>query len=89
MQTKRRGVFAVFITCALSLCFATVGTIATIRVPEDQPTIQAGIDVAQVGDLVLVSPGTYTETLNLSGKTITLASSIKPSSTEPAPPLSP
>jgi len=52
----------------------TVGTIATIRVPEDQPTIQAGIYAARDGDLVLVSPGTYTETLNLSGKTITLAS---------------
>ena len=46
----------------------------TIRVPEDQPTIQAGIDAAQDGDLVLVSPRTYTETLTVSGKSITLAS---------------
>ena len=33
---------------------------ATIHVPADQPTIQAGINVAVEGDTVLVAEGTYT-----------------------------
>lgn len=49
---------------------------ATIRIPQDYRTIQAGINAAQNGDLVLVSPGTYHEQLTLSGKTIALASTF-------------
>ena len=32
-----------------------------IRVPADQPTIQAAVDIANPGNLILVSPGTYDE----------------------------
>ena len=40
---------------------AAPATATTIHVPADQPTIQAGIDVATAGDTVLVACGTYYE----------------------------
>ena len=51
---------------------------ATVSVPEEQPTIQAGIEATVDGDTVLVSSGTYTGTgnvnLDFKGKTITVKS---------------
>ena len=46
----------------------------TILIPQDYPTIQAGIDVASDGDTVLVSPGTYWENINYLGKDIIVGS---------------
>ena len=55
--------------------FATPLFATTIHVPVEQPTIQAGINAASNGDIVLVAPGTYKENINFSGKAITLKSS--------------
>ena len=58
---------------------------ATIRIPQDQSTIQAGIDYAVDGDMVLVADGTYTGesnvNLNFSGKAITVKSVNGPETT--------
>ncbi len=45
-----------------------------IRVPLDQPSIQAGINAAVNGDTVLVADSTYYENINFAGKAITVAS---------------
>jgi Periplasmic copper-binding protein (NosD) len=50
----------------------------TIRVPSDQPGIQAAINVATDGDRVLVAPGTYFEHIDFRGKAITVTSESGP-----------
>lgn len=46
----------------------------TIYIPEDYPTIQAGLDESEDGDEVIVYPGTYIENINFAGKAIILGS---------------
>ncbi|HYE01906.1 MAG TPA: hypothetical protein VD963_01595, partial [Phycisphaerales bacterium] len=43
-----------------------------IRVPQDQPTIQQAINAATNGTTILVAPGTYTQLLTVSAKTLTI-----------------
>jgi hypothetical protein len=73
---------ALFVSLAALLLTmgGTVGA-ATINVPLDQPTIQAGINAAATGDVVMVAPGTYFENINFLGKAITVASSSGPALT--------
>ncbi len=53
------------------ICWITPSFAAEIHVPQDAPTIQAGIDLALSGDTVVVSCGTYSEALLLkSGVTL-------------------
>ena len=62
--------------------FIPTATADTIRVPADQPTIQAGIDAAMEGDTVLVADGTYihegNHDLRVHGKAIVIRSENGP-----------
>jgi parallel beta-helix repeat protein len=68
--------------CAIyAFIIVTIPTIAiadTIVVPDDQPTIQAGIDAAVDGEMVLVKPDTYVENIDFLGKAITVKSKKGP-----------
>ena len=66
--------FVVPVLLIISTLSASPTLAATIYVPVDQPTIQAGIAASMNGDLVLVSPGTYVENINFLGKAITVRS---------------
>ncbi len=57
----------------------------TIRVPLDQPTIQAAVYASRVGDTVLVAPGSYVENVHIVGRGIALISESGPAVTSLAP----
>ncbi|MFJ8229096.1 right-handed parallel beta-helix repeat-containing protein [Streptomyces sp. NPDC094448] len=48
------------------------GSRVTIRVPGDAPTISAAVSLARPGDLVLVAPGVYRESVRINTERITL-----------------
>src|SRR5690348_9781935 len=67
--------------CVVLFLSLNVHAQKTIHVPADQPSIQAGINVALTGDTVLVAPGTYQENIDFQGKAITVASEQGPAVT--------
>ena len=54
---------------------------STIRVPSEQPTIQAAIDAALNGDTILVAPGVYYENILFGAKSVRVTSESGPSAT--------
>ena len=65
----------------LSLSMTLVAYSDVIHVPDDQPTIQAGINAASTGDTVSVAPGIYFERIRFNGKAITVRSEGGPNQT--------
>ncbi|MEZ6241598.1 MAG: GC-type dockerin domain-anchored protein [Phycisphaerales bacterium] len=59
---------------AIALVTAMVGSAHAVDrlVPSQYPTIQAAINAANQGDSVVISPGTYPESINFNGKAITV-----------------
>jgi parallel beta-helix repeat protein len=60
---RRKSIFGIL---AVLFGVATVPA-ATLHVPSEYPTIQAGVDAAQAGDTVLVAPGVYDDVTHTPG----------------------
>ncbi|HLP83326.1 MAG TPA: hypothetical protein VK157_03165, partial [Phycisphaerales bacterium] len=59
----------------LGLLATHAATAATLFVPTNFPTIQDAVAAASSGDTIVVAPGTYTEQIDLLGKSLVLQAS--------------
>ena len=59
----------------LGLLATHAATAATLFVPANFPTIQDAVAAASSGDTIVVAPGTYTEQIDLLGKSLVLQAS--------------
>lgn len=71
MTTNKIKCFIIWIG-VFTISLSSLGQI--ILVPQDSPTIQSAINLAQQGDTILVDEGIYFENINFKGKDITLTS---------------
>lgn len=65
----------------VSCLAASTNAHALIRVPQDQPTVQAALLAASPGEVVLVSPGNYVGSLRFAGKDVRVRSTSGPTAT--------
>jgi hypothetical protein len=63
--TRGKLMMRLVIFTLLAIVKAQPALAATVRVPQDHTSIQAAIDASQPGDIVLVAPGNYRESVSL------------------------
>jgi hypothetical protein len=71
---RRLGAALAILAIALPIAAHPTRAATVIMVPRDFATIQSALDAASDGDTVRVSPGTYVETVDFHGKSLTLES---------------
>lgn len=80
MNPKRTALGTGLLVTALLSLNSAAGA-AVLTVPGEFTTIQAAVDEANMGDLVMVAPGTYQETLSLPGGITLLGTGGRPEDT--------
>jgi hypothetical protein len=66
----------------VALALVGAADAADLHVPAQYPTIQAAVNAAVTGDVVLVAPGTYNQQVTIDGKAITVRSTGTASNTK-------
>ncbi len=65
MNDTKQSLLAVLVASTVAVILPSISHAKEIMVPEQHKTIQAAIDAASTGDVILVDPGTYYERLVL------------------------